>query len=75
MSARKAKLGDGLTPEEFSIIRSVSNGDRISEAAEKAGVSERHARYCVLTIYKKLGARSLAHAAAIFTSQRIHNEN
>lgn len=69
------KKGDRLTRDECILIAHICNGKRVEEAARVSNLTEVYARTCVRSIFVKLGARTLAHAASIWTSKRIHDEN
>lgn len=60
-----------LSAQQTKIIVLVANGSSIKEAAVKVGISERTARSYMGRAYLKLGAKTQAHAIAIWVrSQR-----
>ena len=61
-----------LTPTERQLMELIADGQTTAEAANATGHTRWQIRWRLRTIYIKLNARNIHHAAAIYAVLRAH---
>jgi DNA-binding NarL/FixJ family response regulator len=70
MNRVRTPVRGNLTPLESEIIAMIAAGEQKKTIAPKIGLSVRTVEAHVARIFRKLGARNSAHAAAIWTREQ-----
>ena len=62
-----------LSPQEIKVTKLILQGNSMLAAGFKLGIGERTVRFHIENAKKKIGARTLAHLAALYIERAIQD--
>lgn len=67
----RATFRSSLTPTQLRVLRLMGGGHKVQQIAQLVGISEHTVKYHLKRVFRKLGARSRAHAVAIAAARGL----